>query len=387
MRFVFLINRLTMGGAERVVVNLANKLIKNNHAVEIICLEKSDVAYNIDSKCKVHTLTNHEVNNGLLKYLFLIYQAYKLKRYISKNKIKVVQSHLYRANYVNVLSKKLFFSKHISQIINHSSCSRYKNSGIKGKLNLFLIKNLYSKSNVIVAISKMMKFEIEEITKRNDVLVINNPHELDVIKKKMHEEVHEFEFQDNKNYIICIGRLIPLKRNQDIINVIPKLNTNIELLFLGDGEEKEKLINLATDLKVKNRVHFLGTVSNPFKYICKSDFVVSCSETEGFPNVLIEAMVCKTIVISTDCVSGPREIIAPNTNFLDTINYPLNSFTKQDYGILYPVGDYFALKNAIVDVISNNYKTEIEEKAFKQAKKYDIENIILDYKSKLFNLN
>ncbi|AUC82946.1 glycosyltransferase [Lacinutrix sp. Bg11-31] len=385
MDFVFLINRLGMGGAERVVVTLANKLIESHYKVEIICLEKSDIAYNLNDKCKVSTLTNYNINNGVLKLFLLIYQAWKLRRHISKHKIKSVQSHLYRANYVNVLAKVLFFSKHQSQIVNHSSISRYRKEGAVGRLNLFLIKNLYSRSNIIVAISKMMAHEIKAITKREDILIINNPHDLEGIKSKIDKEINNFIFKKNITYIICIGRLIPLKRNQDVIKALAQIDKNSELIFLGEGDEKEKLINLSKNLKIEERVHFLGNVENPFKYLNKSDIFVCCSETEGFPNVLIEAMACETFVISSDCVSGPREIIAPQTNYLDTLE-TRSSYSKDNYGILYPVGDYLSLKEAILEVKGSRiYKKNVEENAFEAIRKYDLENIFEDYKTKLFN--
>ena len=127
------------------------------------------------------------------------------------------------------------------------------------------------------------------------------------------------------------------------------LNENIEIIFLGDGEEKENLVSLAKSLKVAKRVHFLGRVKNPYKYMAKSDIFVSCSESEGFPNVLVEAMICGIPVISSDCISGPMEILGDN-----------------EYGLLFDVGDKNKLLENIKLLLNNK---ELKEDLIKKAKK------------------
>ena len=122
---------------------------------------------------------------------------------------------------------------------------------------------------------------------------------------------------------------MPLKRNRDLIdafNVLQKESSRLELLFVGEGKLKSELVEYCSELNIAQKVHFLGNVTNPFYYLHKSDLFVMTSQTEGFPNVLVEAMVCGLPVISSDCKSGPREILGEN-----------------EYGLLYDVGDVTAL--------------------------------------------
>lgn len=93
-----------------------------------------------------------------------------------------------------------------------------------------------------------------------------------------------------------------------MIYSLSKLNENIEVLFIGDGEEKNNLINLSKKLNIYKRIHFLGWVDNPYKYIKHSNILVCTSQTESFGNVIVEAMICGIPVISTRC-GGPEEII------------------------------------------------------------------------------
>ena len=152
-------------------------------------------------------------------------------------------------------------------------------------------------------------------------------------------------FEINKKYILYVGRFASFKRPDYIIQSLKQLDTNIELILLGDGPNKDKLELLVSDLELKSRVHFLGRVSNPYKYMKKADiFVLSSKDGEGFPNVLAEAMVCKTAVISTDCISGPREILSPKSDINMTL---ANKVEIAEFGILTPVGDI------------NNYKTSM----------------------------
>jgi N-acetylgalactosamine-N,N'-diacetylbacillosaminyl-diphospho-undecaprenol 4-alpha-N-acetylgalactosaminyltransferase len=335
-KVTFLINSLSSGGAEKVLSVLANELVKQTFQVEIIFLEKNEF-YKLDDRVKKTYLSDFNgKESGLKKLLYIPILAWKLKKYIKQNNINLIQSHIYRANYVNVLAK-IFGTNHKTQIVNAGRISRYKELGLIGKINLWLIKWLYAKADLIILKSKGMQEDMQNLFKfKNKQIVINNPYDIKKIQKLALEKFDDFMFDKSKKYLISVGRLIKLKRNSDLIEILPNLNENIEIIFLGDGEEKENLVSLAKSLKVAKRVHFLGRVKNPYKYMAKSDIFVSCSESEGFPNVLVEAMICGIPVISSDCISGPMEILGDN-----------------EYGLLFDVGDKNKLLENIKLLLNN----------------------------------
>ena len=349
-KLVFLINSLTHGGAEKVLSIIVNKLSDQGYETELICLEKDDF-YPIASGVKVTYLSNFTGReSGFKKLLFLPIFSWRLKKYIVSNNIQLIQSHLFRANYVNIIAS-YFFSKHTAQIIIAGRVSRYMELGFIGKLNLFLIKHLYKKADLLVCKAQGMQNDMQRLFQfPNNKIVINNPYDIKNILKLSREYVDNFDLKSGITYLISVGRLIPLKRNHELIECLDELDANVEVIFLGEGPEKLNLIQQASDLKLHNRVHFLGQVRNPFKYISRADVLVSCSESEGFPNVIVEAMICGTPVISSDCVSGPREILAPNTSINKLLT---NGVEMADFGILYPVGATRDLVSAINTLLNN----------------------------------
>ena len=376
---VFLINSLCEGGAARVMVTLAKSFAKEGENVTILALTKNNF-YKVPKNVNIVYLSKMDDKlSGFRKLLYLPYHAWKLKSYIKENKILNVQSYLFRANFVNLLSS-IFGSKHNIQVANRSVVSRFRTEGISGKINRLLMKLLYPRADLIIHLSKRMKLDFHESFNIHcEEVVIYNPYDIDSILTQANERVENFTFNSKKRYLLAIGRLIPLKRFQDIIIALSMLPNDVELIMLGDGEEEKNLKVLTQNLSLSGRVHFLGQVKNPFKYMQYCKMFISSSSIEGFPNVLVEAMLCKTAVISSDCVSGPREILAPSTNSTNSV---LSNIEMAEFGILYEVGDVGGLGMAIHIFLENKeLKKEYIKKAFEQAQLYSVENISIKYKS------
>jgi len=367
-----LINSLGEGGAQRVVVTLAKQFVKEGKKVTLLSLAKNDL-YDLPPEVKRVYFTNKSRDSMLL----IPYYAWKLRKYVKFTKTSVVQSYLFRANYVNILSK-ILGSKHLVQVSNRSVVSRFLSEGVSGKINLLLIKLLYGKADLIMYVSQRMKQDLHEhFNIRKDEVVIYNPYDIDRILSDAEKQVNNFTFKKEKRYLVTVGRLISLKRFQDVIEVMQELPNDVELILLGDGNEKEKLNTLSVEYGLEERVHFMGQVKNPYQYISRSDIFVSSSEVEGFPNVLLESMICKTPIVSSDCVSGPREILAPST---DSSKQLKKGLEKAEYGLLYAVGDVSALRDSIKLLLEEaNIKELYTSKAFDRAKHFSVEKIAQEY--------
>ena len=365
------------GGAQRVVLTLAKQFIKEGKTVTLLSLGKNDL-YELPSEVQRVYFSDKQKDS-----MFLIpYYAWKLKSYVKESGVTVVQSYLFRANFVNIFAK-ILGSKQTVQVSNRSVVSRFLKEGLSGKINLLLIKLLYGKADLIMYVSERMKLDFhEQFNIRKDEVVIYNPYDIEKVLIQAKEEVKEFTFNPDKRYLVTVGRLISLKRFEDVIEAMKKLPTDVELVLLGDGNEREKLQLLSTEYGLEKRVHFLGQVKNPYQYISRSDVFVSSSSVEGFPNVLLESMICKTPIVSSDCVSGPREILAPST---DSSTQLKNGLEKADYGVLYAVADVTALSDGINLLLDNSVLREAYiNKAFNRAKFFSVEKIAQEYQ-KLFD--
>ena len=375
------INSLTSGGAERVLSVIITELIRQNIAVTLLCIEKDNV-YTLPKEVNIIYLSKlTKYDHNIKKFLYLPYLALKLKKHIKENNTPLIQSHIYRANFSNLLAK-VFGAKHKVEVVEVISINHFKSQSLSAKINLRLIKLLYKYADLVIFKAQRMKEEfLKEVPNIKNYTVINNPYNIEKIKHLALETVDDFTFNPDKKYIINVGRLSSQKKQITLIETVAQLNDNIELIIIGEGEEQQNLEDAIVKYKLKNRVHLLGRKDNPFKYIAQADLFVLASSGEGFPNVIVEAMITATPIISTDCISGPREILAPTTD----INFQLKKDIEiAENGILYPIGDNSALVKAINTVFTNR---ELEENYKKRgplkAKEYSLERIITQYKESL----
>lgn len=148
---------------------------------------------------------------------------------------------------------------------------------------------------------------------------------------------------------------------------------NAKLILVGGGKEQADLEQLAKDKAVSDRVIFTGFDKNPFRYMSVSDCFVLSSYTEGFPNVLLEALACGLPIISTDCRSGPRELLAPKTDFSFEVK---NNYEEAEYGLLTPVNDAVQLAKAMNRMFTDvELRKKLQDKAKTRACEFDIEVI------------
>jgi glycosyltransferase involved in cell wall biosynthesis len=371
-----LINSMVSGGSERVVSILAPEINNKDFEVELIFLEV-DRFYETPVGLKVSYLSNLTMkSNGLIKFINLFLCAIKLKEIVKDRNIALVQSHMYRSNFVNILAT-LFGSRHKSQIVNHGIVSRNLNRGIYGFIVIWLVKFLYSRADQCVLVSNRMREDLKKYVNISNAVIINNPFDFKKIKYLLNTGVvnNNFIFKKEKQYLICAGRCIKIKKFDIIIRSLKYLNDDIELIILGDGEEKSKLTDLSNDLCLNSRVHLIGNTENPFQFFEKSNILILSSETEGFPMVIVEAMACGIPIVSTDCISGPREIFDAEDSSLGG-----RCYEKTNHGILTQIGNPKCLASAISTLLLNEELMEkYKRNNQKHMLKYSVEIIADQY--------
>lgn len=365
---------LKKGGAERVVSLIAQKWSENKHYQIHLLLLEDGVEYEVPKNANI-TILSKTNKSSIRKFMELPIVSYKLAKFIKTQDIDIAISFLYRPNYVNLIAKKLFRSNH-KVIINIRSTTSifYRSQGLLGRINLLLVKLLYNKADAIISNSKGVEDDLNKVLKiTTHKQVIYNPVNISENSLKVRNLGDKsFVFKKNLKYIISLGRLIPLKRNFDLINAFYECQSkkdNIRLIFLGDGFLKNKLKDYCVKLKIDSKVEFLGNVSNPFYYLSQSDIFILTSEVEGFPNALLEAMACELPVISSNCKSGPSELLDDGK-----------------YGILYKTGEISILSSNINKLLNDDALASHYSKMSKiRSQKFRIESILPEY-TKLLDL-
>lgn len=362
-----LIYSLASGGAERVVSLLLGKLnVKYNIT---LFLMKDTIFYDIPKEIKIIYLENsNQKESGIKKLLKIPLLALKYKKL---NKSEVSLSFMNRPNYINILAK-IFGMKSKVIISERAMPSLQHSSGVQGKINKILIKNLYHHADVVTANSLGNSRDLEQNFGCRNVVTINNPFDILKIEELSQEPV---KYRDDKFTFITIGRLDSGKNHNLMIEAIKSLDA--KLFIIGEGELRDNLKLKIENLELTNKVILLGKQSNPYKYLNKADCFVFSSNYEGFPNVLLEALGCSLPVISTDCQSGPREILAPNSDISFQVK---DKIEIAEYGIMTPTKSPKKLIKAMKLIIDDeNLRRNYEKKAKKRASDFSIEKIIKQY--------
>jgi glycosyltransferase involved in cell wall biosynthesis len=349
-----IIPQLAGGGAERVASNLSLYLPEDKYKKHIIVYdtEKMDYPY----KGELLSINTKVSRNPLSKIKNYCTRIYKLKKIKRDYKIDISISLLTRTNIANILTKGN--DKVIVSVRNYLTKS---STGFYGRINNILIKLLYNKADHVVAVSNIIKTDLVENfgINENKIQVIYNPYDIEKINRLAQEEIEE-EFQEifKCPTIITAGRLTKQKGQWHLIRSfknVKKEIPNAKLVIIGQGELEDYLKQLAVDLNLEKDIHFLGFRQNPFKYISRSKVYSFPSLYEGFPNTLCEAMICGVPVISSDCKSGPKEILSPDSD----INKEVANLTYCKYGILVPVCEE--------ELISSKVELTINEKVLAES--------------------
>ena len=386
----FIIPGLKNGGAERVLSTLSLNLNKNIKQY-IFTWDGKEKDYDFNSEIIDFNIINSK--NILINIFVLINRVIKARKYKKKYNIDTSISHLEGANIVNILSRRK--DKIIITVHNFQTLER---NGGYGFIFKILIRLLYNKADIIVAVSEEIKEDLIENfnIEKQKIKVIYNPFDVNQINDLSKEEIDNDEkYIFSSPVIINVGRLTKQKGQWHLIKIIEILKKdipNIKLLILGKGELEKELKKMIVDLGLEDNVILMGFKNNPFKYIRNSDIFALTSLYEGFPMCLVEAMACETPVISVDCKSGPREILS---DYESERNSNIKSYSFEEYGVLckkfetdkqyenYLSEEVYA--EAIKKLLEDEKRLkDYRKKGIIKAKSLDVKNIILLWESIIF---
>lgn len=300
-RILMVIDSLAAGGAERVALNLAAALQKEGYSIDIITIDDI-VSYDLDEKIGYKTLS---FKKGFLDYYRYERKLHKMIRALEAvAPYKQIIVHLQKSTRLmrNFKHEQLLFVVHSTL----SQASLSGRTGLRRYLKARRLKNIYDTLN-IVAVSEGIAEDIKAIgIVPRTLRVINNPVDAALLHQKAMEPSGCIQEQD---YIVYVGRLARSKRHDRAIEAYSKSGADVDLLLVGEGEQRAAIENLIADKGLEKKVKLCGFQANPYPIIKEAKALILTSDYEGLPTVLIEALILGVPVISTDCPSGPREIL------------------------------------------------------------------------------
>lgn len=373
-KLLIFINTLQSGGAER-VVSLLLEHLKDDFEIHL-ALYSNIVEYKVPPEIKILNLQQPLVQDKTIRFLKLPYISLKVYRYCKKNNINISVAFLYRPCYINALMKSIWrYKGHVIMCERtHQTTMQQSHSSIYRMFSKFMVMYSYKRADLVLANSYAMQTDlIENFRIKTPVRVIYNPIDLNFIKTHINEPT-EFVFEKNIFHFVNVGGFRKEKNHLLLIQAFFILkNLPCKLLIVGGGVMENELKQKVHDLGLMEKVIFCGFDKNPFKYVYRSDCFVLSSDVEGFPNVLIEALACGKPVISTDCSSGPRELLAPAS---DLHHRAINNYEIGEYGLLTPVNDVAALAAAMKKMYEDeSLRKSYELKAAKRAEQFDVDEI------------
>lgn len=398
-RICFLLDNLTGGGAEKVILNLASGFTKLGHPVDILVCKMEGVLCNsIPAGVNLVPLKSSSPNLGFLcamradpagfraiAGMFTKRKSFKfilpIAAHLQASRPDVLVSALPKSNinavlakYYSATSMRVVVGAHINISTQEAEC--YSSGKSKLRYMRPLMQRCYRRADAVVAVSEGVAEDIANYLglDQGHVTTIYNPIETKQIETRSYESLnHPWFDAGTVPVILAMGRFVAQKDFPLLLRAFAKLREKrlARLVLLGGDESsaeqrehKQELGRLATRLGVQEDFDMPGFKVDPYPFLRKASVFVLSSRYEGFGNVLVEALLCGCPVVSTNCPSGPAEILGDG-----------------EYGMLVPVGDESRLADAICETLDNP-----QDKAVLRARgeEFTIETAVERYRKVLF---
>jgi glycosyltransferase involved in cell wall biosynthesis len=340
-RFAFFLPGLYDGGAERIMLNLAKGITDRGYLVDLV-LGRAEGPFMGDVPNSVRVID--------LKAPRVLLSTSAVVKYLRSERPSALLSILY-ANIIALWARRLAGVPVRVILAEHNTLSSVAKGEHDLRFQLFpiLARGFYPSADGIVAVSDGVADDLAKSIKmrRERVQVIYNP----IVTPELFEKAsipldHPWFRPGQPPVLLAVGRLTGQKAFDVLIRAfaLVRKDRDLRLLILGEGEERPSLEALIKEHQLEQDVSLPGFVTNPYAYMKQAAAFILSSRWEGLPTVMVEAMALGTPIISTDCPSGPQEILMGGK-----------------FGRLVPVDDPFALATAITATLTSNVLLPSEE--------------------------
>lgn len=342
----FFLPALSEGGAERVWVTFASGLAARGANVELV-VSGPESKYVDELHASVELVRLPAARLSLLPL--------KLAAHYRSTRPDVILTTMVTANLVAGAAARLG-SPRSKIIMREAAAPRAPSFTWRESLTPLARQFSYPMADAIIAPCQEVAKQLSEVLvfgSAKKVHVIPNPIDVDRIIQ-MSSEAGHWPFPERTPVVVACGRLDPSKGFDILLRAVAMVvqKRSVHLAILGEGRERAALTRLAEELGIAQNVSFVGFVKNPFRYFARAQVFVLSSRSEGFPNVLLQAMACGSQVVATDCPTGPNEIIVDPAQ-----------------GLLVPTEDAQALSEAIIKQLSAPAKNPV---AMARSRDFDV---------------
>ncbi len=348
-----------IGGADLSLSRLINNLDEKEYDIDFIYLNNQNLS---------KYLSKRKVNFIRIKAKRSIFSILKIREHLINDKKTNYKKFIFLSNqnFANILSflilHKMNWVKQILIERNHIDEFKY-NKSFKNLIIFKLIKYFYKKADAIVGISKKLSIDLSKYVNKTCITIYNPAYDKKIYKLSK----KKIKIKKSKNTILTVGRLENQKDVNTIIKAFNIVKNKIEsnLIIIGYGSKLQNIKKIIAEYNLQKNIKILTNIRNPFPYYKIANTFVLSSRYEGFGNVLVEAAMFNLNIISSNCNSGPKEILLNGKG-----------------GELFKVGDYKNLSRKIL----HSFKLKGSKKnkiLYKSLYRFNIKQNINNYK-KLF---
>ena len=378
MKVLVLHGHLSMGGEERVLLNVLKNLVELDYDVDLLITwnhgENNLFENEIPEKVNYKFLfDNYDGKSKIIKEIYRIkaktVYLKKVEKIIKEKKYDVVidySSNLLKYNNFDIkvpVFAWIHFSLTFGEQLSTDKIEKYKKQ--------------YKKYDKILAICDTMKDEFVEILgmNKNKVELVYNPINLEIIKEKAENINPEYENYLKEDYFLQVSRLTKQKQPEHLVDIYYKLKQRgikEKLYFIGDGEKVELIKQKIKEYNLENDVILLGQIENPYPFFKNAKLFVHTGRYEGLPTVLLESLAFGTPVVAYDCPTGPKDILGKNSK----------------YGALIPLNDKDTFVEKVYELMNNNEKYEnYKNQSLIRANDFSMESNRTKLKELIENIN